>query len=56
MLRLFHFLLPLLLFSLYAAYVDKIYISLRQCLCLKPQWLYLEVKPTSRRPATRPST
>ena len=42
--RLFLVLLPLLLFSLSAAYVDKIYISLRQCLCLEPQWLYLDVK------------
>jgi hypothetical protein len=35
--RLFLVLLPLLLFSLSAAYVDKIYISLRQRLCLEPQ-------------------
>ncbi|MEM4652353.1 MAG: hypothetical protein QW086_11125, partial [Pyrobaculum sp.] len=41
--RLFLVLL-LLLYSLSAAYVDKIYISLRQCLCLEPQWLYLDVK------------
>jgi hypothetical protein len=42
--RLFLVLLLLLLYSLSAAYVDKIYISLRQCLCLEPQWLYLDVK------------
>lgn len=42
--RLFLVLLPLLLFSLSAAYVDKLYISLRQRLCLKPQRLYPEVK------------
>jgi hypothetical protein len=42
--RLFLVLLPLLLFSLSAAYVDKIYISLRQCLCLEHQWFYLDVK------------
>jgi hypothetical protein len=42
--RQFLVLLPLLLFSLSAAYVDKTHISLRQRLCLEPQWLYLEVK------------
>ena len=42
--RLFLVPLPLSLFSLSAAYVDKIYISLRQCLCLEPQWLYPDVK------------
>jgi hypothetical protein len=42
--RLFLVFLHLLFFSLSAAYMDKIYISLRQCLCLQPQWLYLDVK------------